>query len=214
MNQCKRLVTVKNLPSKYPDANLTESSVRWLIFNAKENGFSACVVRIGRKVLIDLEIFEQWLDEQAVKGGTDMFNIKFPERKSSLCARTLARLINGEHLKHRDADSVSGSYRLSGYIHYLQTKYGFPIERTDSVSDTGDPVGRSAPYTEYWLSDVLLKWIGQAGLDWAREVLALEAVRIAEREAATSHPAEKKGLRANSLCDDDSRGDGGAHGSK
>lgn len=128
-----------------------------------------------------------------------MFNVRFPERKNSLSARTLARLIMGEHLKHRDADSISGSYRLSGYIHYLQTKYGFPIERTDSVSDTGDPVGRSAPYTEYWLSDLLLKWIGDAGRDWAQEVLMLEAARIAEREAATSHPAEKKGFAANSL---------------
>lgn len=65
----RRLSTVKNLPYKYPDANFTESSIRWLIFNAKENGFSACIVRMGRKVLIDLDAFQQWLDEQAIKGG-------------------------------------------------------------------------------------------------------------------------------------------------
>lgn len=65
----RRLTTVKNLPTAYPDANFTSSSIRWLIYNAKENGFSSCIVRVGRKVLIDLDDFEAWLDEQAVKGG-------------------------------------------------------------------------------------------------------------------------------------------------
>lgn len=65
----RRLSTVRNLPAKYPDANVTQSSIRWLLFNAKENGFSSCVVRIGRKVLIDLDKFESYLDEQAYQGG-------------------------------------------------------------------------------------------------------------------------------------------------
>ena len=65
----KRIATVKNLPSKYPDANITESSIRWWIFNARENGFAKCVVRVGRKILIDLDRFEEWLDEQAALGG-------------------------------------------------------------------------------------------------------------------------------------------------
>lgn len=68
--QTRRLSTVKNIPNKYPDANISESSVRWLIFNAKENGFSSCVVRMGRKVLIDLDRFETWLDNQAADGGS------------------------------------------------------------------------------------------------------------------------------------------------
>lgn len=69
MSEYKRLTTVKNLPHKYPDANITESSVRWLLFNSKENGFASCVVRLGRKVLIDLDEFENWLNEQAAQGG-------------------------------------------------------------------------------------------------------------------------------------------------
>lgn len=66
----RRLVTVKNLPSQYPGANITDSSIRWQIFNGKENGFSTCVVRMGRKVLIDLDRFETWLDNQAADGGS------------------------------------------------------------------------------------------------------------------------------------------------
>ncbi|RLT90750.1 MAG: DNA-binding protein [Ketobacter sp. GenoA1] len=54
---------------KYPDAGITENSIRWLIFNGAENGFSRCIVRMGRKVLIDLDKFESWMDEQAANGG-------------------------------------------------------------------------------------------------------------------------------------------------
>lgn len=36
--------------------------LRWLIFNAKDNGFAKCVVRVGRRVLIDEREFEKWLD--------------------------------------------------------------------------------------------------------------------------------------------------------
>jgi hypothetical protein len=66
----KRLVTVKNLPSLYPDANFTSSSIRWLIFNASENGFNHCIRRAGRKVLIDLEAFEEWINNEALQGGS------------------------------------------------------------------------------------------------------------------------------------------------
>ena len=62
-NQSKRLAAPKKIPAIYPDA-FTESSIRWLIFNEKTNGFSCCVKRIGRKVLIDLDQFESWINEQ------------------------------------------------------------------------------------------------------------------------------------------------------
>ena len=60
---------VKNLPSLYPDAGFTESSVRWWAFNAAENGFHYCVRRAGRKVLIDLDAFEEWMDNEALQSG-------------------------------------------------------------------------------------------------------------------------------------------------
>lgn len=148
-----------------------------------------------------------------------MKNIKYPYRKQTLCARTLARLLTGEHLKHRDADLMSGSYRLSGYVHYLEKHYGWPILRAENVTDTGDPVGRSALYAVYWLSEEIIQWAGKAGQDWANDVLHIEAERIAEREAATSHPTKKECLVANSLEPKHSSssgslvGNGGANGS-
>lgn len=65
----RKLSTVRNLPSQYPDAGFTESSIRWLIFNSSENGFNHCIRRAGRKVLIDLDAFEEWMDNEALQGG-------------------------------------------------------------------------------------------------------------------------------------------------
>ena len=62
-NEAKRLATAKKIPEIYPGI-FTESSIRWLIFNEKTNGFKHCVRRIGRKVLIDLDAFEDWIDSQ------------------------------------------------------------------------------------------------------------------------------------------------------
>jgi len=59
----KRLVPPKQIPQIYPGA-FTESSIRWLIFNEKTNGFNCCIYRIGRKILIDLDFFEDWIFKQ------------------------------------------------------------------------------------------------------------------------------------------------------
>lgn len=61
-----RFATVKQLPSYHPA--FTESSIRWLIFNEKSNGFYRCIRRIGRKVLIDIHAFENWVAEQEGDG--------------------------------------------------------------------------------------------------------------------------------------------------
>lgn len=45
----------------------TEGGLRWLIFNAKDNGFSKCVVRIGRRVLIDTEEFDRFMESNRVR---------------------------------------------------------------------------------------------------------------------------------------------------
>lgn len=61
----RHLSSIKNLPSCYPGAGFTEQSIRWWVFNSKENGLEGCIIRIGRKILIDLDKFEQWLDKKA-----------------------------------------------------------------------------------------------------------------------------------------------------
>ncbi len=63
----RRLATVKQIPELYPGV-FTEASIRWLIFNEKQNGFSKCVRRIGKKLVIDINIFESWIDSKE-QGG-------------------------------------------------------------------------------------------------------------------------------------------------
>ena len=38
--------------------------IRHYIFNAEDNGFTKCVRRVGRRVLIDERAFFEWVDEQ------------------------------------------------------------------------------------------------------------------------------------------------------
>ena len=71
----ERFVTVKRL-AELPAYKgwLTESSVRHLIFTATRrfnskgeelpsNGLDKAIIRIGRKVLIDLDEFDRWIDD-------------------------------------------------------------------------------------------------------------------------------------------------------
>ncbi|MBL4707289.1 MAG: hypothetical protein JKY48_02460 [Flavobacteriales bacterium] len=58
----KRFATVLQAANLYPA--FTASSFRWLIFNENKNGFSSCVKRVGKKVVIDLDAFERWVDAQ------------------------------------------------------------------------------------------------------------------------------------------------------
>jgi len=58
----KRYSTVKDMPKHY--SSFTISSKRWLIFNEKTNGFAQCIKRLGKKILIDLDAFEEWVNKQ------------------------------------------------------------------------------------------------------------------------------------------------------
>jgi hypothetical protein len=48
-----------------------EPSLRWLIFNAEENGLAqaGAIVRIGRRVYLDVERFFAWVDAQQPASG-------------------------------------------------------------------------------------------------------------------------------------------------
>ena len=57
--QCAfRLIPVGKWPQFHPWPSV--SSLRFLIFNEHSNGFHRCVLRIGRRVLIDEERFIEW----------------------------------------------------------------------------------------------------------------------------------------------------------
>jgi hypothetical protein len=60
----KDLRTIKQIVEARP--GFTEPAIRGLIFRAAENGLDHALVRIGRRVLIDLARFDVWLEAQRV----------------------------------------------------------------------------------------------------------------------------------------------------
>jgi len=53
-------LTFKQAAKKYPA--FSEAALRWLRFNGTQNGFDACVIKLGRRVLLDTASFERWLE--------------------------------------------------------------------------------------------------------------------------------------------------------
>ena len=56
------LLTVQQFCQQHPA--FTQGGIRWLLFNREENGLKRAVVQVGRRVLIDVDGFFRWLDEQ------------------------------------------------------------------------------------------------------------------------------------------------------
>lgn len=58
-------VTIAQLAAN-PNYPFTEPSLRWLVFNARNNGLAAAgaLTRVGRRVYINLDAFDRWLDSQ------------------------------------------------------------------------------------------------------------------------------------------------------
>jgi len=54
--------TPKQLALQQPA--FSESSIRWHIFNAKRNGLDPHIRRIGRKVLVNVAGFGEWIENQ------------------------------------------------------------------------------------------------------------------------------------------------------
>lgn len=76
----RRLATVRQIPGIPGYGWLTEPALRHLIFNAQNrlnsrgekiagNGLGRAVLRIGRKILVDLDGFDSWLDEHRQDAG-------------------------------------------------------------------------------------------------------------------------------------------------
>jgi hypothetical protein len=60
----RRLAGVAETVRAYPRVFPSEASLRWQIFSNPEFN-RACVRRLGKRVLVDLDAFEAWLDAQA-----------------------------------------------------------------------------------------------------------------------------------------------------
>jgi len=66
MAQATQLRTVKQLAAELTKTTggFSEPSLRWLLFNAKKNGLDRALVRVGRRLFVDTERFNEWLEAQ------------------------------------------------------------------------------------------------------------------------------------------------------
>ena len=57
---------LKTVPQFVAGTPFTEGQVRFWIFDAARNGLADCegVVRVGRRVYVDVAGFERWIDSQ------------------------------------------------------------------------------------------------------------------------------------------------------
>ena len=57
---------LKTVPDRVKQGPFSEGQYRWWIFNAENNGLAAAgaIVRIGRRIYIDEDGFDRWLDAQ------------------------------------------------------------------------------------------------------------------------------------------------------
>lgn len=45
----------------------TENTVRWWVFHSQSNGLAHALIRIGRRVYIDADAFDAWIDSHNEK---------------------------------------------------------------------------------------------------------------------------------------------------
>jgi hypothetical protein len=62
----QKFASVKEASKIHP--SFSEPSLRYLIFNAQKNGLKKCLIKIGKKVLIDLSEFEAWIKAHSLEG--------------------------------------------------------------------------------------------------------------------------------------------------
>jgi hypothetical protein len=60
---------LKTVASFVEGSAFTEPQVRWWLFNANANGLTeaGAIVRIGRRIYIDVDGFDRWIDAQTAQ---------------------------------------------------------------------------------------------------------------------------------------------------
>lgn len=108
----------------------------------------------------------------------------------TLPSRTLALLLEGKRITHRDFWLHAGTYRLSADIHLLRAM-GWDIQDTPEVVPTSDPTKRRAHIKRYYLPNEAISAAGEAGREYVRRVKEWERKRAGLAGAGATAPADK-----------------------
>jgi hypothetical protein len=75
-----RYYSPRTFVQSFPNLNLTESSLRWILFHRTTNGLAAsgAIKKLGpRRILIDADRFVAWLNRDG-QGETTSQNLRVP----------------------------------------------------------------------------------------------------------------------------------------
>ena len=114
-----------------------------------------------------------------------------PAKLATVTSEVLARLLSGERLTGLEAVHDASTTRLAAFIHYLETAYGWTVERKEKVIGCKD--GRVAFVSEYWIDPQVIS------LAMAANAVAWCAYVRAARSALRAKAAEarRQANRAN-----------------
>lgn len=60
-------MTVRQLAENFPA--FSENSIRYMVFHAEKTGLDKAIRRVGRKVLLNPDLFCEWIEDQSQNGG-------------------------------------------------------------------------------------------------------------------------------------------------
>ena len=116
---------------------------------------------------------------------------RFPERLDTVTAEVLVRLLNHESLTGMEAVFGASTTRLAAVVFYLESDYGWSIERRDMAAGCKD--GRVAWVTEYRLNPLTIEAaMAAAAGKWCADV---RRARAALRKKAAQ--AQRQATLAN-----------------
>jgi hypothetical protein len=101
-----------------------------------------------------------------------------PTRVNTVTASFLAALLEGNTLTGMEAVFRQSTTRAAAWVFYLESKYGWTIERREVADGTND--GRISWVTRYWLSGESIEAAFAAG---AREWIDRVQAAISKRRA-------------------------------
>jgi hypothetical protein len=119
----------------------------------------------------------------------------FPNRQNTVTAEVLARLIGGENLTGMDAVFCASTTRLAAVVDYLETSYGWNIDRVDIDVGTND--GRITVVKAYYLRRAIIRRAFDAGaLMFCRGVQEARAKTRKYAVKAKAEAAKRNAARA------------------
>ena len=78
----ENILTIDQLVAAYPAFG--EKTVRWWIYQGQNNGFEACLIRIGSRIYVDRDKFDDWVEShRPVADAPDLAlkSVQIPEEE-------------------------------------------------------------------------------------------------------------------------------------